>query len=645
VIKRNPTNPILIPQKERVWEAFAAFNPSVVRKKDTIHLVYRAMSKSQSHHGVTLPLSTIGYAKSSDGIYFSNRCQLIKPEFDWEAFGCEDPRVTEFEGRYFIFYTALSSYPFSKEGIKIGVAITSDFETIQEKHPVTSFNSKAMALFPKRLNGKIAALLTVHTDMPPAKIALALFEHESEIWSKDYWQEWYASLDDHVIPLMRDHKDQVEVGAVPIKTKDGWLLVYCYIRNYLSVWAKTFGVEAVLLDPQDPKKIIGQTKEPLLTPEEDYERIGNVPNIVFPSGALVFGKKLFIYYGAADTTSALACVDLEGVLQELLPKKLVFTTKSTSSADRLTRFEGNPIITPIPEFDWEAKATFNPAAINIDGKIHIIYRAMSSDNTSVLGFATTLDGFHIEERLTKPIYGPTEDFEEKKRAHANSGCEDPRITRIGDRLYMCYTAFDGVNPPGVALTSIKVQDFLNRAWNWEKPKLISPPNVDDKDACILPKKINGGYMIFHRIERGIYVDFVSNLNFNNGRFLRGDILFRPRKDKWDSRKIGICFAPLETEKGWLLFYHGISNDFYYRVGLALLDLNNPLRVIARSSYSVLEPEEDYEKEGHVANVVFPCGAVVVQDTLFVYYGGADKVVGVATANINDLVESVLLGAS
>ena len=643
MIKRNPSNPILIPQKYTEWEAFAAFNPSVVRKKDTIHLAYRAMSQAKVHHGVTLPLSTIGYAKSKDGIHFSNRRQLIKPDYAWEAFGCEDPRVTEFEGRYFIFYTALSSYPFSKDGIKIGVAITSDFETIQEKHPVTSFNSKAMVLFPEAINGKIAALLTVHTDMPPAKIALALFDEISEIWSKDYWQKWYTELDDHVIPLMRDDKDQVEVGAVPIKTKEGWLVVYCYIRNYQNLWGRIFGIEAVLLDLENPKKIVGRTIGPLLTPEEDYERVGNVPNIAFPSGALVFGGKLFIYYGAADTTSAVASVDLESVLQVLLPKKQIFITKSTTNKGMLARFSGNPIIAPIPEFDWERKATFNPAAIYEDGKIHIIYRAMSSDNTSVLGLATTLDGFRIEERLTKPIYKPTEDFEKKKKS-GNSGCEDPRITRIGDRLYMCYTAFDGVNPPGVALTSIAVEDFFDRQWNWEKPKLISLPDVDDKDACILPKEINGGYMIFHRIESGIYVDFVSNLNFSNGKSLRGDMLFRPRKDKWDSRKIGICAAPLMTEKGWLLLYHGISNDFYYRAGVALLDLNNPLKVIARSDYPILEPQERYEKEGQVPNVVFPCGAVVVNDTLFVYYGGADKVVGVATANINDLVDR-LLGAS
>ena len=113
MIKRNPSNPILIPQKDTEWEALAAFNPSVVTKKDTIHLAYRAMSQAKVHHGVTLPLSTIGYAKSKDGIHFSNRRQLIKPDYAWEAFGCEDPRVTEFEGRYFIFYTALSSYRFS----------------------------------------------------------------------------------------------------------------------------------------------------------------------------------------------------------------------------------------------------------------------------------------------------------------------------------------------------------------------------------------------------------------------------------------------------------------------------------------------------------------------------------------------------
>ena len=137
--------------------------------------------------GVQLFVSSIGCADSADGVHFSNYRQLIKPECDWEIFGCEDPRVTKLGDKYYIFYTALSFFPFSAEGIKIGVAITKDFKTIESRHPVTPFNAKAMALFPDKVSGKIAAILTVHTDTPPAKIALALFDKESDIWSPQYW--------------------------------------------------------------------------------------------------------------------------------------------------------------------------------------------------------------------------------------------------------------------------------------------------------------------------------------------------------------------------------------------------------------------------------------------------------------------------
>lgn len=628
-LKRSLDNPILLPSINNDWEGKAAFNGCVVLENSKSHLVYRAQSSPRQYRGFNMEVSSIAYAKSSDAVHFKNNRQLIKPEFDWELYGCEDPRITRFNNKYFIFYTALSTFPFSASGIKVGLAITRDFKTIEDKHLVTPFNAKAMALFPQKINGKMAAILTANTDIPPSKISIAHFDKESDIWSKEYWDRWYSRLSDHSIHLQREIGDQVEVGAPPIKTRYGWLLIYSYIQNYLSC-PKVFGIEAVLLDLNNPQKILARTQEPLLTPEKDYEIYGNVANIVFPSGALNHDGRLFVYYGASDTTLCLATCDYEDLLQELL----------LQSSIRLQRFTKNPIISPIKDHSWESKATFNPAAVYENGKTYIVYRAMSDDGTSSFGLAVSSDGLNIEERLSSPIYTPTEDFETKKKP-GNSGCEDPRITRIEDRFYMCYTAFDGMNPPCVALTSIKVQDFLNRRWDWEKPKLISPPNVDDKDACILPKKIKGGYMIFHRLESGIYVDFVSDLNFINGKFLRGDMLVRPRKDKWDALKIGICPPPIETEKGWLLLYHGISKDFYYRVGAALLDLDNPLKVITRSDYPVLKPEEDYEKKGQVANVVFPCGAVVINGELFVYYGGADSVVCVATIKLDKLLEGLI----
>src|SRR5207245_2389050 len=134
-------------------------------------------------------------------------------------YGVEDPRITFLNGKYYIFYTALSMYPFTAYGIKIALAKTQDFKTF-EKHPVTPFNAKAMALFPDLINGKLAALLTINTDIPPAKIAVAYFDREEDLWSPYYWEEWYENVNSHIIHLLRDIRDQVELGAPPIKTKD-----------------------------------------------------------------------------------------------------------------------------------------------------------------------------------------------------------------------------------------------------------------------------------------------------------------------------------------------------------------------------------------------------------------------------------------
>ena len=315
--KRSRANPILLPNKGNEWEAEATFNGCAIKENNGFHLLYRAVSIPQAHRGFNMQISSIGHATSGDGTNFKHRHQLIKPEYEWEIFGCEDPRVTKLEGKYYIFYTALSAYPFSASGIKIGVAITRDFKTIEEKHLVTPFNSKAMALFPEKIKGKIVGILTANTDIPPSKIAIAFFDTESQILSKKYWEDWYFSLDSHVIPLQKTQNDHIEVGAPPVKTKYGWLLIYSYIKNYFSS-PRTFGIEAVLLDLENPSEIISRTKEPLLVPEADYELYGNVPSIVFPSGAVIDGEKILIYYGAADTVCCLATIMVEDLIKELI---------------------------------------------------------------------------------------------------------------------------------------------------------------------------------------------------------------------------------------------------------------------------------------------------------------------------------------
>ncbi|MFA5961827.1 MAG: hypothetical protein WC848_04055 [Parcubacteria group bacterium] len=632
IINRSSENPILIGESRNPWEAEGAFNGCPIKNKDGVHLFYRAQSSPILHSNVVLEVSSVGYASSEDGMHFKKHRQFITPEFDWERFGCEDPRVVKLNNKYYIFYTALSTFPFGPDGISVGLAISKNLKKVDEKHHITPFNAKAMSLFPAKIKGKMAALLTANTDRPPSKIALAIFDKEEDLWSEEYWNAWYCSLDNHTVPLQRNPDDHVELGAPPIKTKDGWLLIYSYIKNYLKE-KKVFGIEAVLLDLDDPRKILGRTEVPMMVPEEEYELYGKVPNIVFPSGALVKGKKLQIYYGAADSTCCVASCELSELIAEMLGKR--------ENYHLLERFEGNPILEPIKKHAWENKAVFNPAAIRENGMTHILYRATSADDTSSIGYASSVDGLHIDKRLPKPIYAPKEAFE-KKMQGGNSGCEDPRVTKIGDKIYMCYTAVDAKSPPRVALTSISLADFVAQKWNWSKSKLISPPGYDDKDVCILPEKVRGKYVIFHRIQPSIDINFFDDLDFTDGKILEQNPILLPRKGMWDDKKIGINTVPLKTKKGWLLLYHGVSEEnSVYRIGAALLDLHEPEKVLARSKFPILEPEMDYEKEGVVPNVVFPCGMVAIGARLFVYYGGADKVVGVATMSLNKLLKSLV----
>ncbi|NTU72938.1 hypothetical protein HGB07_02055 [Candidatus Roizmanbacteria bacterium] len=630
-IARSVSNPILSPEPRSEWESYAAFNGNVVKMGNEFVMLYRALSGITQINGHELRVSRVGTAHSTDGIGFINRKPFIVPELDWERYGCEDPRSTFLEGEYFIFYTALSMYPPAAPGIRVAVALSDDLQRVKEKHLVTPFNAKAMTLFPRRINGKLTALLTVNTDAPPSYISLVQFENKEEMWSVDFWRNWYRGLSGHVVPLKRMNTDQVEIGASPIETEKGWLLIYAYIKNYFSD-KKVFGIEAALLDLNNPQEVIGRVEEPLLVPELPYELQGTIPNVIFPSGIYRDDDTLSIYYGAADTTCALATCSLKDILDKMV--------MSGVSIPKLQRYAGNPILQPRTENLWEESAVFNAAAVREDGNVHLLYRAMSHDNTSTVGYAMSDDGYHIVDRPAAPAYVPREEFELKKNPGGNSGCEDPRLTKIDNRLYMCYTAYNGVSSPRVALTSISVDDFLAKNWNsWTKPVLISPPGIDDKDAFILPEKVKGKYVIFHRIEPDIVVDYVDSLDFDGGTWLKCQEYISPREGKWDSAKIGANTTPIKTEHGWVMLYHGISNtDREYRVGAMLLDLEDPGKVLSRTEYPILEPETRYEQVGIVNNVVFPCGAVLISDTYFVYYGGADRVIGVATISFSKLVK-------
>ncbi len=320
---------------------------------------------------------------------------------------------------------------------------------------------------------------------------------------------------------------------------------------------------------------------------------------------------------------------------------------------KFKRYKNNPILKPEDFGKWDVGAVFNcGATVTEDGNVVMLYRAVPSgyrkadsgkgyiNYVSSIGCAVSRDGysFSIDE---KAVITPQEEWD-------RYGCEDPRITRFTDKgketYLLTYTALSSPAFSGkgdrVALAATEdFKTYIRRG--------VIIPGIKDKDAVFFPERINGKIALLHRIPPDIqivYFEDMEEVGKADGNFWsqysesKEDHTILKRKYKWESKKIGAGPPPVKTEEGWLLIYHGVDKDNVYRAGVVLLDLEDPSRVIARSSLPILEPEEDYEKIGDVNNVVFPEGAVVLDDTLFVYYGAADKVCALATAKVHDILD-------
>ena len=320
-LKRYKNNPILTANKKNKWDVGAVFNCSVAYDKNIFHVVYRAVDSGFIRikgGGYKNYISSIGYAKSLDGINFERFSNpIIKPEYKWERYGCEDPRITKLGNTYYIFYTALSEPAYGKkEGVRIALATTKDFKKIK-KYGLIGLNvkSKAGTIFPGRINGKIGMLFAWKPDTPDSSIVYASFNNINQLLNppKDYWINFKFSLKDHIVfsPAKKVFRGP-EVGAPPLKTFKGWLLIYCGASK-----KKIWSINAALLDLKNPRKIISSSKQ-VLNPEKEYELKGLVPNVTFPSGAVIVKSNLLVYYGAADKTCCLATCNLNDLLKDLL---------------------------------------------------------------------------------------------------------------------------------------------------------------------------------------------------------------------------------------------------------------------------------------------------------------------------------------
>lgn len=309
-------------------------------------------------------------------------------------------------------------------------------------------------------------------------------------------------------------------------------------------------------------------------------------------------------------------------------------------AKPLQRYPGNPILMPVKEHPWESKYVLNAASFRLKDKVYILYRAFGDDEMSRIGLAIT-DGYRVLERLPYPVFEPSDPTEAK-------GCEDPRVVLIQDQILMIYTAYDG-RTAQVAGARISIEDFLNKRFEgWQRLGLAFR-DVWDKDAVVFPEKIGDKYVIYHRIEPSIWVSYMDRLEFPVSKE-RHLVIMGPRSGRmWDSVKIGAGTQPLKTKYGWLMIYHGVDQNRVYRLGVMLVDLLNPEKLLYRSPNPILEPQEEYElgapNQCWVPNVVFTCGAVAAEDKeildaedeIIVYYGAADTCLCAASAKVGDLI--------
>ena len=295
---------------------------------------------------------------------------------------------------------------------------------------------------------------------------------------------------------------------------------------------------------------------------------------------------------------------------------------------KLKRSKKGPILLPTNN-TWENRYVFNPAVFELNEQIHLLYRAQGDDMVSRLGLARLGKADAVVERSSDPVFAPDPSSE-----YEVLGVEDPRVTKIGDKYYILYTAashypeiveFDKAHKRPEHWR-VRVSLAYTRDFHSFTRYGVVIGHIDSKDAALFPELINDNYLMVHRVIPHARLAIASDArNYKE----RGP-LFWPRPGMWDSKRIGMGAPPIKTPYGWLLFYHGVGDNNVYRLGLALLDLHNPAIVLGRSSEPVLEPEETYEKEGFIPNVVFACGAIETNQEYLVYYGGADSVVGLAT---------------
>jgi predicted GH43/DUF377 family glycosyl hydrolase len=333
---------------------------------------------------------------------------------------------------------------------------------------------------------------------------------------------------------------------------------------------------------------------------------------------------------------------------------------------KLTRYTGNPILAPHPDHPWEDLAVFNPAAWYDDKtkRVLLLYRTAESgpEYKCYFGLASSPDGYRFERVGDQPALGPSvEGFD-------GATIQDPRIIKMGEWYYVTYAArhypfgqfwipevrsrylkpdcppeFPHYLKTNATLTGLAMtRDFKT----WIRAGWITDPLLDDRDAILFPEKIGGKFVLIHRPLEWVGPKYgtvhacawIKSADDLLGLPAAPSKLLIKNRQPWEAMKLGLNTPPIKTPHGWLTFYHAVGPDKFYRLGALLLDLDDPSVVLHRTPDWLMEPEADYEIEGFYRGCCFPCGAVTIGDTLFMYYGGGDKYCALATCSLEELTD-------
>jgi len=323
------------------------------------------------------------------------------------------------------------------------------------------------------------------------------------------------------------------------------------------------------------------------------------------------------------------------------------------------------------DLSFENDSVLNPGTFQDGNTVHMLYRAVRNGNYSTIGYCRLEGPLKVVERYDIPLMIPY-------TSDASNGIEDPRIVKIEDVYYITYTAYSGINALGALATSLDLITFERKGiivpkFTFDEFKILAECNnlvnakyfrhvrhfdpseevyLWDKDVVFFPRKIGGKLAFLHRIRPGIQLVMVDSLDeltkdFWNHYFLNFNehIIMDPVGINHESSYIGAGAPPIETDLGWLLIYHGVYDTpegYVYSAAAALLDIDNPTKVIARLVDPLFIPEYEYELNGVVNNVVFPTGTALFDDTLYIYYGAADKCIACASVSLKELLKELQL---